>query len=82
MRQRFQDKVVVVTGGACGIGRAAAVRFGAEGARVVVVDLPGSELKSAVAAVEEAGGPATAVEADVTRSPDVERYVAAAKAMA
>jgi len=81
MSQRFQDKVVVVTGGARGIGRAAAVRFGSEGARVVVVDLPGSDLKSCVAAVEQAGGQAGAVEADVTRAADVERYVAAATAL-
>src|SRR5262245_1496289 len=78
MEQRFQGKVVVVTGGAGGIGRAAAVRFGSEGARVVVVDLPGSDLKDSVTAVEQAGGQATAVEADVTRPADVERYVAAA----
>jgi NAD(P)-dependent dehydrogenase (short-subunit alcohol dehydrogenase family) len=78
MPERFRGKVVVVTGGARGIGRAAAVRFGSEGARVVVVDLPGSELKDSVAAVEHAGGQATAVEADVTRAADVERYVAAA----
>jgi NAD(P)-dependent dehydrogenase (short-subunit alcohol dehydrogenase family) len=76
--QRFRDKVVVVTGGARGIGRAAAVRFGSEGARVVVVDLPGAELASSVAAVQQAGGQAAAVEADVTRAADVQRYVAAA----
>ncbi len=78
MSQRFQGKVVVVTGGASGIGRAAAVRFGSEGAQVVVVDLPGSDLKASVAAVEQAGSQAVAVEADVTRPADVERYVAAA----
>ncbi|MGH7390669.1 MAG: SDR family NAD(P)-dependent oxidoreductase [Candidatus Rokuibacteriota bacterium] len=78
MNQRFQGKVVVVTGGARGIGRAAAVRFGSEGASVVVVDLPGSDLGDGVAAVEKAGGQAVAVEADVTRPADVERYVAQA----
>ena len=78
MKPRFQDKVVVVTGGAQGIGRAAAVRFATEGARVVAVDLPGSDLGECVAAVEEVGGEALAVEADVTIRADVEGYVAAA----
>jgi NAD(P)-dependent dehydrogenase (short-subunit alcohol dehydrogenase family) len=40
MGGRFGNKVVVVTGAAGGIGRVAAVRFAAEGASVVAVDLP------------------------------------------
>ncbi|MEO8717667.1 MAG: glucose 1-dehydrogenase [Burkholderiales bacterium] len=76
---RFQDKVVVVTGGAQGIGRAAAVRFAAEGARVVVVDLPKSDLAGCVAQIKKAGGQAIFVEADVTRKADVEKYVARAE---
>ena len=75
MEPRFTDKVALVTGGAGGIGRAAAVRFASEGARVVVVDLPNSALDETVAAVQQAGGAALAVGADVTRAADVERYV-------
>ena len=75
---RFRGKTAVVTGGAGGIGRAAAVRFASEGARVVLVDLPGTGLADSVAAVERAGGEALAVPADVTRRADVERYVEAA----
>src|SRR5262245_29192648 len=78
MGERFDGKVVVITGAAGGIGRATAVRFAREGARVVLVDLASAPLDSAVAAVEEAGGAALAVPADVTRSAEVERYVAAA----
>ena len=66
MKSRFQGKVVLVTGGSRGIGRAAAVRFASEGARVVVVDLPDSDFKGCVAAVEQAGGQAAAIAADVT----------------
>jgi NAD(P)-dependent dehydrogenase (short-subunit alcohol dehydrogenase family) len=57
MPPRFRDKVVVVTGGAQGIGRAAAVRFAAEGARVVAVDLPGSDLPGCLASMKQAGTP-------------------------
>ncbi len=74
MSQRFEGRVAVVTGAAGGIGRAAAVRLAAEGARVVAVDLPASDLEGTVRAVAGAGGEAIAVPADVTRRADHERY--------
>ena len=75
--RRFEGRVALITGGAGGIGRAAAERFASEGASVAVVDLDGSDLAGSVRAVEAAspGAEALAVEADVTRSEDVERYV-------
>ena len=66
---------MVITGGAGGIGRATAVRLAQEGARIVAVDLPGSDLAGAVEAVEAAGSEALAVPADVTVWADHERYV-------
>ena len=78
MDKRFDGKVVVITGGAGGIGRAAAVRFASEGARVVLVDLSAPGLAESRTAVEAAGGTTLTVEADVTRLSEVERYVAAA----
>lgn len=79
MSGRFEGKVVVITGGAGGIGRAAAVRFASEGARVAIVDLPSAPLDETVRAVEAAGsGAALAIGADVTSSADVERYAAEA----
>src|SRR5262249_49510175 len=51
MSERFDGKVVVITGAAGGIGRATAVRFAWEGARVVLVDLASAPLDNAVAAV-------------------------------
>lgn len=75
---RFEGQVAIVTGAAGGIGRAAVERFASEGAQVVAVDLPGSDLEGVVAAAKQAGGEALAVAADVTRAADVARYVAAA----
>jgi len=79
MERRFEGKVAVITGAAGGIGRAAVARFAQEGANIVVVDLPGTALDEAVAEAEASGVRAVAVPADVTRSADVERYVAAAR---
>ena len=77
MASRFDGKVVLITGAAGGIGRAAAVRFAAEGARVGLVDVSRDGLRATLAAVETAGGTGLTVEADVTRAADVARYAAA-----
>ena len=78
MSQRFEGKVIVITGAAGGIGRATAVRLAAEGARLALVDLSAAGLAESRAAVRRAGAEAITVEADVTRAADVERYAAAA----
>ncbi|MBI3106023.1 MAG: SDR family oxidoreductase [Candidatus Rokubacteria bacterium] len=78
MARGFEGKVVVITGGGGGIGRAAAVRFATEGARVALVDMATAGLDESARAVTRAGGEALTVEADVTRAADVQRYVAAA----
>lgn len=77
---RFEGKVAVITGAAGGIGIAAAERFASEGAKVVAVDMKGTDLQAVLDKVKEAGSEAIAVEADVTRSSQVEEYARAAKA--
>ncbi|WP_210516588.1 SDR family NAD(P)-dependent oxidoreductase [Hymenobacter terricola] len=57
MNPRFQDKVVIITGGASGIGLAAARRFASEGARVVLADYNQANLDAAVPEVQAAGAP-------------------------
>jgi 3alpha(or 20beta)-hydroxysteroid dehydrogenase len=80
MDRRFVGKGVLNTGGGGGIGRAAARRFASEGARVVLVDVAAPALAQSVEAVEKVGVEVLAVEADVTRAADAERYAEAAVA--
>jgi NAD(P)-dependent dehydrogenase (short-subunit alcohol dehydrogenase family) len=77
MAARFEGKVVVITGAAGGIGRAAADRLAREGARVVAVDLDRAATEEVAALVRAAGSQAVAVAGDVTRAEDVRRYVEA-----
>ncbi|MCS7475230.1 SDR family NAD(P)-dependent oxidoreductase [Umezawaea endophytica] len=71
----LDNSSVIVTGGGSGIGRAAALRFAAEGARVLVADLDASR---AAAVVEEIGGAAVAVVGDLGEQAVVDRVVATA----
>lgn len=73
---RIEDKVAVITGGAGGIGRAAAARFVAEGAKVMLVDLDESMLQTVV--TDLGSNVASYCVADVSRVNDTEKYVAAA----
>jgi len=75
--QRFTDKVVLVTGGGSGLGRAAAVRLASEGAKLALVDVSEKGLGDSEAAVLEAvpGAEVLTVVADVSSEDDVARYV-------
>ncbi|WP_214411438.1 SDR family NAD(P)-dependent oxidoreductase [Sphaerisporangium fuscum] len=72
---KFQDKVVLVTGGGSGIGQAAALGFAREGATVVVAGRRREPLEQTVKLIEAEGGRATALTADVTSSAEVARLI-------
>ena len=71
----FRGKVVVVTGGGSGIGRATALAFAAEGATVIVADV---DADAATETAKLAGGVARAVRCDVAEDADVRAMVASA----
>jgi len=70
----FTGKVVLVTGGATGIGRATSLAFARQGATVVIGDIDDRGAET-VRLIEEAGGAGLFVRTDVTAADDVERLV-------
>ena len=71
----LKDKVVIVTGAASGIGRAIALRFGAEGAFVAVFDINDAGAAETAAAIAAAGGKARATHVDITDHASIEAGV-------
>jgi NAD(P)-dependent dehydrogenase (short-subunit alcohol dehydrogenase family) len=71
----LQDKVALVTGGTSGIGRATAIAYAQKQAKVVVAGRRIDEGEETVRLIEEAGGEAIFVRADVTKEADVKAMV-------
>jgi len=71
----FAGKVVLVTGGSSGIGRATAIKFGERGARVVVAARREKEGKETVEMIKKAGGEAMFIQTDVRISSQIENMV-------
>ena len=75
MAGRFQGKVVLVTGAASGIGRAAALAFAREEAKVVVSDIVTEGGNETVRMIKEAGGEASFIQADISRAQDIQTLI-------
>jgi NAD(P)-dependent dehydrogenase (short-subunit alcohol dehydrogenase family) len=72
---RLKGKVSIITGAGGGMGRTAALRFAAEGSRVVVADVSGAAAEETVRHVEDAGGQAVAAAVDISRESDAKAMV-------
>jgi 3-oxoacyl-[acyl-carrier protein] reductase len=72
---KLADKVAIVTGGAGGIGRAIALRFAKEGAKVAVNDIHLERAEQVAEEIKQLGAEAIAVKADVRNAAEIEEMV-------
>lgn len=72
---RFKDKIVIVTGGATGIGQAISHGFAGEGAVVILLDKLGEEGRSTAKAIESQGGRASAMTVEATDGQQVKNAI-------
>ncbi len=77
MTDRLAGKVTVVTGAGSGLGRAAALRFAAEGARVGCADIDLDKAEAAAAEIAASGGQALAIQLDAASMADNDRMAKA-----
>ncbi|OJH40205.1 SDR family oxidoreductase [Cystobacter ferrugineus] len=75
MNGRLEGKAALVTGSGSGIGRATALLFAREGARVIVSDVNASGAEETVAAIQKKGGEARFIRCDVSKSAEVEALI-------
>src|SRR5712671_2674268 len=78
MPGRVEGKVALVTGGASGIGRATALTFAREGAKLIIADMNEEGGQQTVHMITEQGGVAIFVQTDVTQATAVEALISKA----
>lgn len=77
---KLNGKVALITGAGSGFGKAMALRFAKEDAKIVVADLASDQGEKTVNMIRESGGEAISIQADVAQAEDVKRMVKAAVA--
>jgi 3-oxoacyl-[acyl-carrier protein] reductase len=75
MANRLENRVALITGAAQGIGRAIALRFAEEGAKIVVIDVLADKAQATADEIKDAGSDALAVVCDVTQRDDIDKAV-------
>jgi 3-oxoacyl-[acyl-carrier protein] reductase len=73
--QRLKDKIAIVTGSSSGIGKAIALRFGREGATVLVAARRSDKCQETAAQIQAAGGAAFPIQTDIADEAQVERLI-------
>ena len=72
---RLLNKVVLITGSASGIGRASAILFSQEGAKISVVDIDRKGGEQTVDLIKQKDGSAIFIQTDVSKANDIERMI-------
>jgi len=75
MAEEFKGKVALITGGASGIGRAAALSFARAGAKIVIGDMTLETGEETVGMIKQSGGEAVFLKADVSKAKEVENLI-------
>jgi NAD(P)-dependent dehydrogenase (short-subunit alcohol dehydrogenase family) len=79
MKMKLQDRAAVITGAGSGIGRAMALQFAREGARVLAADVNAAAAEETAALVREAGGEALPLQVNVTEPAEVQAMLERAR---
>ncbi|MBT56743.1 MAG: short-chain dehydrogenase [Mameliella sp.] len=75
MTQRFEGRTALVTGGANGIGRASAIRFAEQGAKVAILDIEDGPLEETAQAIRKAGGTVCPIVTDMRNRETVKEAI-------